>query len=234
MKHKYQSDLFRRFVASGLAAVFIADTFSSYVGAINELKPKIMPQWQQYVPVLPMSSAKVNIGNKVYRFNNIPSDQISSDFNKYIKDDLENAQNNEEKKKKIVDNTVYILAKLDDFYIEEVSTKYTILDFFEYNSVRDENEESHSVKYSTLYKEGYFNNFINDFPKLVDVVYFSAKGYLNINNDIDIDNEFFLYFEGEIRGTLFVNFIEKHFKDLHSKIKGAAKRYFEDKKKLNK
>ena len=39
MKHKYQSSLSRRLVASGLAAVFSAGAFGSYVGAMMNIQP---------------------------------------------------------------------------------------------------------------------------------------------------------------------------------------------------
>ena len=84
MKYKYQSSLSRRLVASGLAAVFSAGAFSSQVGAMNEqlLDHEMVPQVQNKKGTeVPTGSAKVTIGGKIYEFKNIPSDQISSDFN---------------------------------------------------------------------------------------------------------------------------------------------------------
>ena len=44
MKHKYQSNLSRRLVVSGLAAVFSAGAFSSRVGAMNEMNLNLSQQ----------------------------------------------------------------------------------------------------------------------------------------------------------------------------------------------
>ena len=105
MKHKYQSSLSRRLVASGLAAVFSAGAFGSYVGAMNEIvygQPQILPEVLTKVQdkekiKVPIGSAKVTIGEKIYEFENIPSDQISSDFDKYIEKNFDGEQNNKEK-----------------------------------------------------------------------------------------------------------------------------------------
>ena len=133
MKHKYQSSLSRRLAASGFAAVFGAGAFSSYVGAMNEFDSELIQNFpdvnsqvvpktvmplnkEQIIPNLEVEEPKVgvefNIYGKVFKFKNIPRDQISSDFNKYIEDNLKAAGNDKEAKDKIVEDTVNITKGL--------------------------------------------------------------------------------------------------------------------------
>ena len=221
MKHKYQSSLSRRLVASGLAAVFSAGAFSSYVGAMNEnaneqslIISEVSTKVQNKEEIkAPTDIAKVTIDDKIYEFKNIPSDQISSDFNKYVKGDPKAA--------------VDILTDLDKLFSKtNFNLKdYTLQYFFEFSNIHI---EKFSVSFSTLYERGYFDNFIHEFPKPVDILYFIAKDSLKLENSSYLNNSFFSYLISNNVGLL-AEVLRKHFKFLYRKIAFVAEKYFNNK-----
>ena len=91
----------------------------------------------------PAGGAEVIIGKKVYKFKNIPSDLISSDFNKYIEDDLEDAIN--------------ILKDLDELYKEDIvfANITSLLQNFKCGNSSITRGKL-SVNFSILYSRGYF------------------------------------------------------------------------------
>ena len=232
MKYKYQSSLSKRLVASGLAAVFSAGAFSSYVGAMEEMNPELRLSRDDSMRMdVGMQEVGVNItvGQKKIYLDSVPSDKISNDFSKYVKNDLEGAE--DEKKEEIIGSVFGILRDLNYLCFENKIQVKTIWDSFEDSTIYDEVEKSSYVSYSTLYKKGYFEDFFDDFPKPFDVLYFMEKDYLKSNNVGCIDNydELALYLEQGYNCALV---IQKHLGALYTKIKDAAKKYFEDEKKL--
>ena len=235
MKHKYQSDLFRRFVASCLAAVFSAGAFSSYVGAMNEQlpDPEMVPQVQNKEEIkVPTGGAKVTIDGKVYEFENIPSDRISSDFDKYIHDDLRNVTSVEENK--IVEQAVKRLKFLD-FFCSRYDISLIYHNFFEEQvKICDKNDTFKVVKLSYLYENEYLNELIEEFQKPADIFYFVAEELLG-SDIVQNNNSRDLFFDYLFSNSeLYSRILSKHFKTSYSKIEEAAEKYFKKLREVDK
>ena len=211
--------------------MFSAGAFSSQVGAMNErlvgettmtLHSENIPKDKQEAPV----GVEFNICNQVYKFDNIPSNLISSDFfDKYIKDDL-NKVEGDEAKKEIVDEAVRVLNILNTLAAEPTKITYFDPDFFKDGvKIYDENDAFRVVTLSHLYETGYLNEPIEEFWKPIDILYFATKDYLKSNNGEDYDTlDLYTHL------TEYVSYSEvlsKYFKTLYNKIKSAAEKYFE-------
>ena len=214
MKHKYQSSLSKRLVASGLAAVFSAGAFSSYVGAMNE--QLLDPEMENKKEIkMPTGGAEVTIGGGTYIFANIPSDQISENFNKYIEKDYEG-----------VKEAVELLGFLDSFCAEGYNAEFDI-DFFLDNVLFTSENTERRVSLKEIFKDENIGSqkLIKDFPKTFDILYFVVKDWSKYDNIEDLKVEDFrLYL---INDCVYDEIIIGHFKTFYNKVKPAIEAHFE-------
>ena len=229
MKYKYQSSLSRRLVASGFAAVFSAGAFSSYVGAMNEnmneqqILPEVLTKLQDKEKIkVPIGSAKVTIGDGAHEFEHIPSDQISSNFDKYIEKNSDGVENNKESE----EEAIRLLNLLDRFCAEGYNGGFDI-DYFKDKVLFTSKSTDRCVSLREIFEDENVDSqeLIKDFPKTFDILYFVAKDWSKSKGTVDLNEvDFGFYLIGEY--SEYNKVIIGHFKTFYNKVKPVIEEHF--------